>query len=75
MESSAKALLELLEKDNQIAELQAERERLNVEHDKKKEQLAMLSGEIENLVAIHDQQLRELLEAESSARAGVLKSH
>ncbi|XP_037580105.1 golgin subfamily A member 4 isoform X3 [Dermacentor silvarum] len=66
MESCAKALLE---KENQITELQGEREGLNVELNKKKEQLALLSTEIENLVSSHDQQLRELLEAESSARA------
>ncbi|KAH6924870.1 hypothetical protein HPB50_025768 [Hyalomma asiaticum] len=65
----------------EVERLRAEQESMSEQHksemessakaftDKKKEQLAVLSGEIENLVAIHDQQLRELLEAESTARA------
>ncbi|KAK8756351.1 hypothetical protein V5799_000954 [Amblyomma americanum] len=66
VEESSKALAE---KENQLVELQGQVETLHVELSKKKEQLARVSSEIESLVANHDLQLRELLEAESSARA------
>uniref|UniRef100_A0A1E1XHX5 Putative titin isoform x2 n=1 Tax=Amblyomma aureolatum TaxID=187763 RepID=A0A1E1XHX5_9ACAR len=66
IEENSKALLE---KENQLVDLQGQVEALTVELTKKKEQLARVSAEIESLVANHDLQLRELLEAESSARA------